>query len=152
MGFKSTADAISAHFRVAWGAVEPDVPVEYVGLPGHFTGATGLTATDTEPVVNHVRFSVEEAGGQIVAFGTRTDRHVGSALLEVFTLDQQGMGPGRALCDRFNVIFRALTLPAVGLKFWGPGGAVPSVQFIGQENGWLKWLCVAPFQRHETVS
>lgn len=152
MGFKSTADAIRSHFRTAWAAENPDTPVEYLGLPGHFTGADGLTCVDTEPVVNHVRLSIEEAGGQVVAFGSRLDRHVGNVLLEVWTLDQQGDGPGRELCDSFAEIFRTLTLPAVGLKFWGPGGAVPSPQFVGQQNGWMKWLCRAPFQRHETVT
>lgn len=152
MGFKATADAIRAHFRTAWAAVQPDTPVEYLGLPGHFTGSDGMTVSDDEPTGAHVRLSIEEAGGQIVAFGSRLDRHVGNVLLEIWTPDTEGDGPGRVLADYFAVIFRALTLPAVGVKFFGVGGEVPSPQFVGNQNGWLKWLCRAPFQRHETVT
>jgi hypothetical protein len=151
LGSKAAADSIRTRFRTAWAAVQPEVPVEYLGLPGHFSGVTGLTVSKGEPTGNHVRLSIEEAGGRIVAFGTRLDRHVGNVLLEIWTLDGQGDGPGRELCDAFAGIFRSLVLPDARIKFFGVDGEVPSPVFVGTKNGWMKWLCRAPFQRHEDV-
>jgi hypothetical protein len=90
----------------------------------------------------------DAARREMGATGTRTFRHHGLLLVQVFTPEGSGDGSARTYAEQVCGIFRGVQ--AGGITYEGPTGEAPTARGDGRDgNGWYMWTVTVPYTRDE---
>jgi len=118
-------------------------PLAYI-TPILWPGVTAAAPTDTNGnKIAHIRFFIMNGTAEQVSIGgvTNIHRHPNILNVKVFTPQNQGELPARALADKFCAIFRNLTSDNIRFK-------TPYCVVIGNtEDGYYQINCFCPFER-----
>lgn len=130
MSFATEANAIRSRFSTEWGATTS------IAWPNvAFTPTTGTA---------WVRLSILPSGAdqaEIGVAGSRTFRHDGTVLIEVFVPENSGDGQARTYAEQAAAIFRGVT--AGGVRY----GAPHTVTNGNDGAGWFVVSVWCPYMR-----
>ena len=124
----------------AWGSGSPFVAYSPILWPG----ISSAVPTDVNGnKIAHIRFFIMNGTAEQVSIGgvTNINRHPNILSVKVFTPQNQGELPARALADKFCSIFRNLISDNIRFK-------TPYCVVMGNtEDGYYQINCFCPFER-----
>lgn len=126
---------IRSAFKAAMDTSLPSVTVAYDNAP--FSIPTNGS--------KWVRLSVLSGGSNRAALDAANPRyrHVGIVKAQIFVKPNRGDSEIRQIAETISTIFRGVAIGDCQFRD-------PSIDVMGQENGWYQWNVSTPFYRDET--
>lgn len=133
-GYDDEAAAILGRLNTQWAST---TPIAWPNRP--FTPPAGAWIRPTLRAADAARKEIGVAG-------SRTFRHYGLLLIQVFAPEGTGDGVARGHAETLCGIFRAVS--AGGITYEGPTGEAPTARDDGVDgNGWYMWTVTVPYTR-----
>lgn len=146
-GYGDEAATVLGRLDSEWGN---RTPVDWPNLPFDPTHEGGdpkaAALAESGPWIRPRLFATDAARREIGRAGSRTFRHHGLLLVQVFTPVDIGDGLARSLAEDLCGIFRAVV--ADGVVYEGPTGEAPTARDDGPDGrGWYMWTVTVPYTR-----
>lgn len=126
---------------------ETKIQTDWTATPIEFENATESDALKAakDSKTPWIRFTIRDGGGELITVGSdsRLDRFVGLLIIQIFVAQKTGTGQARRYADQLSGFWKGYAgQPCVQIL-------TPSINVIGENEGWFQINVNIPFQNDE---